>query len=225
VSPADSLEVELKLAAGDRRPLERLAEAAGLGPTRLGPPSTVDERDRYLDTADGRLASIRWACRLRSRGGRTIISLKGPRTESGTITPGFAGGALHSRPEHEGPAGAGLDPAGWPASEARELLQQLTRGAQLVERLALRQRRTEREVRAGDARVGTLSLDAVEVRHGGRRRGELFVVELELNEGGAADHALVAELAAALAAIDGLEPDQLSKLEHALQLVERPRVP
>ena len=95
-----SVEIELKYRARDDAVLARLAAAPALGPAVLDPPRTVDELDRYLDTADGRLAEARWACRLRTRDGRTVLSLKGPPDTELVTDPA----ALHRRPEVEGPA-------------------------------------------------------------------------------------------------------------------------
>jgi inorganic triphosphatase YgiF len=211
---ADGDEVELKLVASDPRPLDDLAGRATLGPADLGTPRVTDELDRYLDTADGRLSAARWACRLRTRDGRTIVSLKGPRAESSGRDA-----SLHRRPEREGPADDRPDPGQWPPSPARDLLVQLAAGAPLAERLALVQVRTERPVVVRGAHVGTLSLDRVTVVHGDRPAGRLFVVELELSAEAAADEPLLASLSAALAAVDGLAPDPTSKLDHALRLV------
>ena len=215
---ADGDEVELKLAASDPGPLDDLAGRATLGPAQLGPARVTEELDRYLDTSDGRLSAARWACRLRTRDGRTIVSLKGPRGD----TPGHDV-SLHRRPEREGPADDRPDPATWPPSPARDLLVELAAGAPLAERLVLVQQRTERTVAAHGAHAGTLSLDRVTILHGERAAGELFVVELELSADAAADEVLVASLSAALAAVDGLTPDPTSKLEHALQLVAAAR--
>ena len=136
-----------------------------LGPAELGRAATVSERDVYVDTADGRLAAAHWACRLRQRNGETLISLKGPPEPTEDDWH-------HRRPEVEGPASASLDPATWPASAARDRLGAMTGGATLSERFALDQRRTERDVRVGDATVGTLSLDAVRVLVEGRERAD-----------------------------------------------------
>ncbi len=217
---ADGDELELKLLAGDDRPLQELAARRTLGPASLGDLSVTGELDRYLDTADGRLGEARWACRLRTRDGRTIVSLKGPsRRATGTDA------SLHQRPEREGPANDRLDPAAWPPSGATELLRALSGDAPLVERLALRQERGERAVRVGDAHVGTLSLDRVDVLHRGDPVGRLFVVELELAGDAARDPSLIARLSDALAAVDGLSPDPASKLEHALALVAAAAAP
>ncbi len=211
---ADGDEVELKLIAKDPEALDDLAGRATLGPARLGPATTADELDRYLDTPDGRLSAARWACRLRTRDGRTIVSLKGPRG----ATPGHDA-SLHRRPEREGPADDRADPAQWPPSPARDLLAQLAAGMPLTERLTLVQQRTERPVMVNEVRVGTLSLDRVTVMHAGQSVGHLLAVELELSGDGAADETLVSTLSAALASVPGLTPDPTTKLEHALHLV------
>jgi inorganic triphosphatase YgiF len=122
----------------------------------------------------------------------------------------------------EGPASAEPDPDGWPPSLARDRLLALSGGERLVERLALHQRRTERPVLVGGATVGTLSLDLVEVAVGARTRGHLSMVELELRDGPAQEAPLVEALSTALLALDGLAPDPLSKLEHALAMAETP---
>ncbi|HLY36216.1 MAG TPA: CYTH domain-containing protein [Candidatus Limnocylindria bacterium] len=206
---ANPIEVELKFLATGSAPLRRLARRRRLGPARLGPPETVDEVDRYLDTDDGRLATARWACRLRTRGDRVIVSLKGP-PEAARSPAG-----LHRRPEVEGPARASLDPLSWPASAARGLLLELSGGGRLAERLALHQRRTERAVLVGDARVGELSLDRVVVTRGRERGGTLWTAELELVADSVADLGLIDALRNALAKLSGLAADRLTKLEHA----------
>lgn len=213
MAAADHHEVELKLIAADAAPLEQLAAARRLGPAGLGPPRTVEETDRYLDTRDGRFAEARWACRLRTREGRTIVSLKGPRD------PAASGSALHRRPEVEGPATDRLDPSGWPPSDARALAVRLAEGRPLVVRFTLLQRRTERRVEVDGERVGLLTLDRVDVRHDGRSHGELLVVELELAAGSGGDAALIASLDAELRKIEGLVPDQRTKLERAGELI------
>ncbi len=213
---AGRIEAELKFWASDDRPFHELAAATTLGPAQLGPARVVDEADRYLDTADLRLAGARWACRLRSREGRTIVSLKGPAQHE-------PGESLHRRPEVEGPVGPGLLPGAWPSSGARDQLLTMTGGAPLVERFRLEQERTERAVMVDGARVGLLSLDRGTVIQRGVELGRLAVVELELDPAtlaGGVDHRALAEaLAEALAAVPGLVADPSSKLERALTLL------
>jgi inorganic triphosphatase YgiF len=173
----------------------------------------VAETDRYLDTPEGALAAARWACRLREREGVTRLSLKGPAE--------VTDGAWHPRrPEVEGPATASVDPTDWPESDARRTLAELAGEAELVERLELRQERTERPAIADGEPVATLSLDVVDVLQGGWMLGRMLIVELEL----ASDEALRADrfeaLAAELAARPGLHPDPRTKLEHALEMLD-----
>lgn len=210
------IEVELKYLASGPDPLARLSRVPRLGSAVLGPPRVVNETDAYLDTADGRLAAARWACRLRERDGVARISLKGPPEMA--VADG-----LHRRPEVEGPAGDGRDPAAWPPSEARELLDRLRAGEALVERLRLRQARTERSVSAdGGVGIGTMTLDVVDVEAGGRHGGTLHVVELELAPNAEGGESALVELQAALDRTDGLTRDRQTKLERALDMLGLP---
>ena len=204
-----SLESELKYRAEDERPLLALSSATSLGPATLGRPRTADELDRYLDTADLRLAAVRWACRLRTRAGRTVVSLKGPAEHR-------SGAPMHQRRELEGPAAEALDPAAWPPSEARSLVLALAGGEPLAERLAMAQRRAERVVRLGRRRIGLLSLDRVSVLVHGAALGRLLVVELEMEPLALAAGLDPRPLTEALDAVTGLRRDPLTKLEHAL---------
>jgi inorganic triphosphatase YgiF len=204
------LEVELKLRA-DAGALRELARTAAIGPASLGPPTSVDELDRYLDTADGALAAARWACRARTREARTWISLKGPAQQASDES-------VHRRPEVEGPApdDVTLPAAAWPESPARDLVLRLAGEQPLSEILRLRQRRVERDARVGQERIGTLSLDEVVVERAGRELGRMRIVELELTTG--LDPAVGRPLMDALRARDDLRPEPASKLERALEM-------
>lgn len=208
-----TLEVELKLRAETDAPLRALAEATRLGPADLGPPSEVVELDRYLDTADGRLAATGWACRLRTRRGVARLSLKGPPQHA-------AGDLLHRRPEIEGPGDFDINPDRWPSSPARERLLELSDGGNLVERLALRQRRVERAASVEGGRVGTLSLDRVQVEQEGVERGGFLAVELELDDAALDTGFDPAPLVDALLATRGLVAEPHTKLERALALLD-----
>jgi inorganic triphosphatase YgiF len=204
-------EVEAKFRAESAEPLVELAIRSRLGRAVLGRARTVDEVDRYLDTDDGRLATARWACRLRSREGVTRISLKGPPVDP-------VSGWHHRRPEVEGPATDAIQPEKWPASAALELLDRLRDGRPLVERLRLYQARTERAVALADgASIGTLTMDLVRIAAGGTDLGRLFMVELELDPSSSVGEAELEGLAAELEATDGLVAEPRSKLEHALE--------
>jgi inorganic triphosphatase YgiF len=206
-----AIEVEARFRVEDPEALDRLAAMDRLGDAHLGVAEEVDETDSYLDTADGALGAERWACRLRRRHGRHTLSLKGPAAAG-------AGGWLHRRPEVEGPATEEPVPERWPPSDARDLLDRLRGGQPLVERLALRQVRTERDVVLHEHRIGILSADDVTVVVGGDEVGAFGIVELELAPAMAGDEGALPALAAALAAIGGLAAEPRSKLERALEL-------
>ena len=204
------LESELKYRADDEAPLITLGQARVLGTATLGPQRTVEELDRYLDTQDLRLSARGWACRLRTREGRTFVSLKGPAEHE-------AGAAVHQRREIEGPATSEPQPEDWPPSEARDHLLEMAADEPLVERVTMAQRRTERAVLHEGSQVGLLTLDRVRVLYEGDEIGHLLVVELEFDPAAVVHGVDPRPLAAALSAV-GLQPDPLSKLEHALRM-------
>jgi inorganic triphosphatase YgiF len=206
------IEIEAKFAADHPGILRSLAAASRLGEAMLGPPRRVDELDRYLDTADGRLAAQRWACRLRRRDDVWRVSLKGPPDQR----HGGMADWLHVRPELEGPAGPDADPAAWPSSPARDRLAELTGGGSLVEQLRLHQAREERTVSVGAERLGLLSLDEVHAEDAAGRATSFCVVELELRADREPDVTALRALATHLAATPGLAADPRTKLERAL---------
>lgn len=206
------VEVEARFRADRAERLDELADAPTLGEATLGAAETFNETDRYLDTADGRLAAARWACRLRTRGDAHLVSLKGPPEASGS-------GWLHRRPEVEGPATDTADPAAWPDSEARRFLESLAQGQPLRVRVRLDQRRTQRPVMLDGGRLGTLTLDRVTVASQQGAVGELLIVELELAAPEPAAIVSLERLAAALQDVEGLTPEPRTKLERALELI------
>jgi len=213
----EPIETELKLSAGGSAPLRRLAGMDRLGPMQLGPTKAFLELDRYLDTPDGRLAVVGWACRLRQRGRRYVVSLKGPPVRS--ISNAESG--WHRRPEIEGPATRALDPTAWAPSPARDRLLELAGGRELQDWFSLRQHRTQRAVRDASGPIATLSLDRVEVVQHGKSSGHLWCVELELlpTTAGLGESA-GQDLLAGLLAVGGLTAEPLTKLERALALID-----
>ena len=148
------------------------------------------------------------------RDGTTTVSLKGP-PEPGTA------GALHRRPELEGPATDQPDPGRWPPSPARDAVLAMSGGEPLTQRFdAATSSARERVVSVEGIAIGTLSLDSV-TRPARRRRARPFlVVELELDDAAVADGLDPAPLATALGDLPGLEPEPQTKLERALALLD-----
>ncbi len=205
IGPAAPVEIELKYAVLDPAAGERLLAARRIAGFRArGRVRPLATDDRYLDTADGALSHARIAVRVRSTAGGRRLTIKG----NGTVE-----GALHRREEREGPAGDGLDPRGWPESDARSLLLALAPDAPLRERIGLRQARRYRTLVDDRGAEVELALDEVDVVADERILASFTELELELKRG---DREALTPLAAALAAEPGLAPVRTSKLERAL---------
>jgi CHAD domain-containing protein len=213
------VEVELKYAIRDREALERLLDGDRLGELVVGPWSTVELVDRYVDTADLRLETEGWNARLRTTETGTNLDLKS--LDDVAVEPEAGrrpqGGALRRRIEWSGPATESLDPTDWPESAARARLAALVGEEPLEERFALRQTRRERELR-GTAGWAILSLDDVFVEHGGSLIGRFGALEIEMRGG---DDRLLDVVAEKLEGSGGVEDAPASKLEAALTLLAR----
>lgn len=203
----DGVEIEVKLRVVDPGTLLKVletAEPAELAGFRgIG---SVEEHlvvDRYVDTADGRLAVAGARARLRVGDDGVQVAVKRRGIEERGVT---------ARHEVEGPATASLDPSAWPDSIARSELLGLAAGAPLVEIARLRQARHVRLVRRGDVIV-ELSLDELQALDGDRVAASRWELEAELKSG--ARDALE-ELAAVLLAMPATLPAAGSKLDFAL---------
>ncbi|MBU0494570.1 MAG: CYTH domain-containing protein [Chloroflexi bacterium] len=148
------MEIEAKFAIPDKAAFQRLLAAESLAGMRLVAEATRTEHDHYLDTPDWAIRRHGYACRLRQRGNKRIITFKGV---------GQAQGAIHQRPEHETmlPPGATLDPATWPAGPARDLAEELYPGQALQPLFDLHQTRHLRTLLDGSRVVAQVSLDHV----------------------------------------------------------------
>ena len=105
------MEIEAKFAVPNRAVYRELAHLRMLAGYTLVPVGVAQVADRYFDTADGRLLTGGYACRLRAEGDALIATLKGI---------GGVQGAVHRRAEEEVRLPAwSPDPSGWPASTAR----------------------------------------------------------------------------------------------------------
>ena len=201
------IEIELKYDVTDRALLDPLLEAAAPAGFAGGEWHEALVDDRYVDTPGRAVEHAGYAARIRERGDRRILGLK-------SLTP--AVGAVHRREELEAPAGEGLDPRAWPASDARDLLLQVIGEGPLQERFQVRQRRRVREVGDADGAV-EISVDEVEVLRGGHRLGTYSGIEVELRRG---DETILGRLATALEATGGVRPASGSKFEAARDLAE-----
>jgi CHAD domain-containing protein len=206
-----AIEVELKFRMTDAATGERLLALDDLaGLTAHGPAETVVQDDRYLDTHDGALTAAGYACRLRSSGGGTVITLKGLRRLDD-------GGAVHRRREIEGPADPTEPPSAWPASDAQTAILEIAGDQPLAELVTIHQVRRKR-LYGHDASLVELSVDMVEVLAQGRLVERFGELELELREG---EESALEPLVDMLSEIEELVPADTSKLERALEAIDR----
>lgn len=200
-------ELELKYTVLDLEALREWLDRTFPTDDRQGVWREQEMVDIYFDTADERLASAGHGARLRTIAGATVVGLKSDLRLRGSV---------HQRLELEAPAANVLDPSVWPPSEVRELVARVVRGVPLEERFALRQVRRERTHRPRDGAAVLLSLDRVEVLHGGRQLGELLQLEAELRSGPAD---VLYEMARLLESSGLVQPEPLSKMALAEALV------
>lgn len=205
------MEIEAKYRL-DAEAMETAAALRDLGAYVLRPaPEPEIQRNRYFDTADGRLRQARYGLRLRELPDRSLITLKGPSSVSAD--------GLHRRAEFEFP-GADPHPAAWPPGEARELAAALVGGAPLAELLMINTERRIFYVEREGVAVAELCLDRGAIAAGGRTE-PICELEIELLPGGApADLPAIAQ---ALRAHIPLEPELRSKLSRGLALLDAGR--
>jgi CHAD domain-containing protein len=212
------VEIEAKFRAPSMETLQGLKEAPELAGFPLGPSQSQEFADAYLDTGSRSILAGGYYCRRRLSKGQILITVK-------QLEPGTADGPVHRREEFEVALEAYSDPAGWPESEARAKVLELSQGAALGELLELRQLRTRRLLGDPERPVAELSLDVVHVSPGppaadGDAAADAggrtyFEVEVELKGDGS--EAELASVAAELQAGWGLEPEPRSKFERALE--------
>ncbi len=205
------MEVELKYRMTDAATGERLIAGDDLaGFAALGPATTAEIEDRYVDTTDGALAAAGYAGRLRTGGDGTVITLKGLRRIDG-------GGAVHRREELEGPAVEGEPAASWPESAARDAVVRIAGEAPLDDIASIHQTRHKR-LYGRDGAVVEVSVDDVSVLAEDEVVERFAELELELRDG---DEAALDRLVDLLSEIEELVPAHNSKLERALAAVRR----
>jgi inorganic triphosphatase YgiF len=204
------MEVEKKFRIEDAAHFEVLSSLDTLGAYRLRHAAHVEQqRNTYYDTPDRLLEQRRYGLRIREIDGRRIATLKGA---------GDPQAGLFRRDEWEIEA-ADPHPATWPASEAREQALALLGDAPLLPLLTIYTRRQHIFATSQDdmgREVAEFSLDEGHVEAGGQR--EAFrELEIELLPDGTDDD--LAALEAALSDYITLEPEQRTKLQRGLALL------
>ena len=129
----------------------------------------------------------------------------------------MTGGAAHRREELEGPADPATGASSWPESAARDAVLALAGDAPLEDMVNIRQLRRKRTYGRAGA-VVELSVDDVEVIAAGRVIERFAELEVELREG---DEATLEPLVDLLAEVEELLPVDTSKLERAMEALER----
>jgi len=207
MAAARKIEVEMKYEVATPGGADRYLVAPELGPfTPDGQVRSVRVEDRYVDSADWALARAGFATRLRRTSRGTEIGIKAQNASTGR---------LQRREEIEGPADEELVPAGWPASQARNVIMELCGDEPLVELLTVRQLRRVRSLRAGATRA-ELSLDEVEVVSEGRILDTFEELEVELKRGSEEPLAALVEM---FDADRALRPVSRSKLDRAVKSI------
>ena len=116
---------------------------------------TIEEQDlidHYMDTLEHDIWKGGCACRIREKGAKWLLTVKGPDRVKG---------AVHRREEYEMEVQPGTQPQQWPDDPARDLVISLTHSRPLTELCFIRQHRVLRSVRRGQRCVGILFLDVV----------------------------------------------------------------
>jgi CHAD domain-containing protein len=212
-----AMEVEAKFVIPDQDTVLRLQGVVRLGPFSPGEVSSHQIVDRYLDTEEYELYRTGYACRIRERGERRCLTLKGlGRAEDG----------IHKRFEIEQllPVDATTDVSTWDEGEGRDLVLSLlgAEGAsRLTELFRVEQARQVRPLRRRGRKVAELSLDETRIVVGsgaGERTQEYSCLEAELAEEGTLDDLRL--LSEHLATTWGLPVEPRSKFELGLALLE-----
>jgi inorganic triphosphatase YgiF len=202
-------ELEAKLLVPDDATLEALARLERLGDLVLRRPRAVRQHDTYVDTATLRLHRAGYGCRIRRRGRRARVTLKGL---------GSVQGALHEREEweHRLPAPTAEAVVGLEA-EPGPRLRDLAAGEPLGVLFTIETHRRTWEAACGDRVCFELALDSSRF-HVPSGEQVLREVELESRDG---DAQLLTEAAAELRERFGLEDSTLSKFARGLRWAGR----
>lgn len=204
------MEIEAKFRVDNVHAMNNLLSLDHIGTYTLQPHAhSTQQYNTYYDTHDKRLQAAYYGLRIRNVEGQSIVTLKGPNQ---------AKDGLHQRPEWEIEANEPV-PTSWSASDLRDHVIALIGDAPLVPIVAIE---TTRHLIAvyrdnDNSEIAELCLDSGVFR-AGERTQEFCELEIELLGAGQMDdlHALVEALHSHIHLI----PENRSKLEQALALLE-----
>ncbi len=165
------------------------------------------QHNTYYDTASGHLRAARYGLRTRAVDGRMLITLKGP---------GVARNGVHQRMEWEF-EWADPNPATWPLADARAQLVPIVGAEQLIPILTIQTERRHTLALRDQQPVAELSLDVGNITVPGKTAP---FCELEIEVLPAGTEADLDRLVAALRQHMTLVPENRSKLERGLELLD-----
>lgn len=197
------IETEAKFSVPDAETFAGLRQVAQLGPFKLEPAGTKHVLDRYLDTLDRRFLTAGYAYRLRQTGQTLVITLK-------SLTP--ATEAIHRRQEFEMEVGTD-QPAGWPDSQIKTMVQAISAGNKLDLLFVVKQTRYKFKTYLAGKPVIEFSLDEVSLDE----YGPVDYLELEAELIGSGSETELTQFVAELQAEWALLAEQRSKFERAFE--------
>lgn len=206
------MEIEAKFSIPDQTTFDQLCALALLGGLPASPATIKQVHDRYLDTPGRAVMRGGYACRLRTNAARRLITVK-------ALTP--ANDHLHSREEIEITLDADSteDPATWPLTEARLLVESLSQGQPLQLLFEAWQERHVRLLAATVDAAPLIELSMDHVRLGSLDAPGFYELEAELLDDSALPR--LAALAAELQNQWRLLPEPRSKFERGMAMLAR----
>lgn len=206
------IEIEAKFPVTDERLLDKYRDCDCIGRYRLGTKEELFVVDDYLDTREGNICNAGYHLRVRTCGGKQIVTIKTSQSQESRFSV---------REELEFPLhGDASDVDSWVNQEAVALINPLLQGRDLCANVQLRQQRSERPVYDGTDVLAMMSLDGVQVWHSGLLLDDYHVLEFELLSG--MDMIVLEDISSVLAK-DGLEAQPVAKLSRALAVLQMAR--
>lgn len=195
-------ETEVKFIIPDKDTFTALKNVIAFDDFQLRPIGSKSNIDRYLDTADKRLFQAGYACRIRQKNHKQILTLK-------SLTP--PEGDIHRRQEIEMVVDSER-PEAWTQGEAKDLLLGIIGEQQLQSLFTIYQTRHKYHVLLENQPIIELSLDEVSLNDANKI--DYFELEGELLESGAEDD--LRRFSQSLQDNWHLQPGTRSKFERAL---------